>query len=139
MSASKCAYCDKGETLAAFGIEVQVLDSATVYLFKEQSHPGRLIIAPNAHVANLTDLSDADRNAFFADLARAARALQKAYNPDKINYGAFGDTAGHLHFHLVPKYKDGFEWGTVFAMNPGQTFLDEKGYDEAIAKIRAAL
>lgn len=139
MGAATCAYCDKGTALAAFGIEIQKLDAATVYLFKEQSHPGRVIVAANKHVANLTDLSDAERDAFFADVARAGKALQKAFNPDKINYGAYGDTSGHLHFHLVPKYRDGFEWGSTFAMNPGEKFLDDKGNADVIAKIKAAL
>ena len=41
--------------------------------------------------------------------------------------------------HLVPKYKDGFEWGGVFAMNPGQTKLTDAQYAEMIEKIKANL
>jgi len=36
---------------------------------------------------------------------------------------------------LVPKYKDAVEWGTVFAMNPGKTYLSDEQYNETIAKI----
>ena len=56
-----------------------------------------------------------------------------------MNYGAYGDTGCHLHMHLVPKYKDGFEWGGVFAMNPGQTKLTDAQYAEMIEKIKANL
>ena len=35
--------------------------------------------------------------------------MHEIFNPDKVNYGAYGDTGHHLHFHLVPKYKDGYE------------------------------
>ena len=59
--------------------------------------------------------------------------------PDKVNFGAYGDGGCHLHFHLVPKYKGEFEWGTPFAMNPGKTFLTEAEYGEMIEKIKAAL
>ena len=45
----------------------------------------------------------------------------------------------HLHFHLVPKYRDGFEWGGVFAMNPGREKLAPEGYEELIALIRSKL
>lgn len=41
--------------------------------------------------------------------------------------------------HLVPKYKDGFEWGTTFAMNPGKTYLTDSEYAEMIQKIKDAL
>jgi diadenosine tetraphosphate (Ap4A) HIT family hydrolase len=45
----------------------------------------------------------------------------------------------HLHFHLVPKYKDGFEWGGVFAMNPHEVTLTQEEYDELIGMIRAKM
>ncbi|MFQ8729698.1 MAG: HIT family protein [Enterocloster bolteae] len=34
-----------------------------------------------------------------------ARAVHKVFQPDKVNYGAYGDTGHHLHFHIVPKYE----------------------------------
>ena len=139
MSATKCHYCDKGESLAAIGIEVAKLSASTVYLFREQSHPGRLIVAYNAHVGDLAELADERRNAFFSDLARAAKAIQAVYQPDKINYGAYGDTLRHLHFHLVPKYQDGFEWGGIFTMNPQKVFLTDAEYAEAVKKLRQLL
>ena len=55
------------------------------------------------------------------------------------NYGAYGDTGHHLHFHLVPKYKDEFEWGGVFLMNPDRKYLTDAEYSEMIEKIKAAL
>ena len=59
------------------------------------------------HVSEMVNISDEDRNAYFAGVDRAANALHKAFSPDKINYGAYGDGGCHLHFHLVPKYKSG--------------------------------
>ncbi len=134
-----CGYCAGGEVLAAYGIPVCDLPASRLVLFKEQSHPGRCIVAYKEHVGDLAELSDADRDAFFADVARVARALHKVFKPDKINYGAYGDTSGHLHFHLVPKYKDDCEWGGVFAMNPGETFMTDEAYAQMIENIKAAL
>lgn len=130
-----CAYCMEGELLDKFGIKICDMDASSLVLFKEQSHKGRVIVAPKQHVGDMTLMSDEERNAYFADVNKAAAAIKKAFNPDKINFGAFGDTSGHLHFHLVPKYKDGFEWGTVFAMNPEKVFLSEDEYKEIMDKI----
>ena len=110
-----CGYCMGGELLDAFGIKICDLSVSTLILFREQSHPGRCIVAYKDHVSEITDISDEERNAFFADVRC------------------------HLHMHLVPKYKDGYEWGGVFAMNPGQTFLSDAAYADMIAKIRANL
>ena len=139
MKDQNCGYCVGGEPLAKFGIKICDLDVSQLILFKEQSHPGRCIVAYKDHVSELVDISDDERNRFFADVARAANAIHKAYNPDKVNYGAYGDGGCHLHFHLVPKYKDQYEWGTVFQMNPGEKYLSEDEYVEMIEKIKACL
>ena len=76
-----CAYCVHGEPLAKFGIYICDLTQTRLYLFKEQSHPGRVILANKDHVGCITDLSDEERNAFFADVAHVTRALNAAFHP----------------------------------------------------------
>ena len=139
MKDNNCGYCAGGEVLAKFGIPICELSVSSLILFKEQSHPGRCIVAYKDHVSELVDISEEDRNAFFADVARASKAIHAAFHPDKVNYGAYGDGGCHLHFHLVPKYKDQFEWGGVFQMNPGKTTLSDEAYAEMIETIKNAL
>ena len=139
MRDQNCAYCAGGELLDAFGIKICDLDVSQLILFKEQSHPGRCIVAYKDHVSEIVDISEEERNRCFADVNRAAKAIHAAFHPDKVNYGAYGDTGCHLHMHLVPKYKDQYEWGGVFAMNPGRTQLSDAEYEEMIEKIKACL
>ena len=139
MKDQNCGYCVGGEPLAKFGIKICDLKVSQLVLFKEQSHPGRVIVAYKDHISELVDISAEERALFFEDVAAAANAIHKAFHPDKVNYGAYGDGGCHLHFHLVPKYTGQFEWGTPFAMNPGKTYLTDGEYDEMIAKIKAAL
>ena len=115
------------------------MDTGFLYVFKEQSHPGRLILAHDKHISEMIELTDEERNAFFADVAKAARAIHKVFKPNKVNYGAYGDTGCHLHMHLVPKYEDGPEWGGVFEMNPGKVILPDAELEEIAEKIRQAL
>ncbi|MBQ7917104.1 MAG: HIT family protein [Firmicutes bacterium] len=136
---TNCAYCMENELLDKFGIKICELPTSKLYLFKEQSHPGRVIVAHKRHIGDMTVLTDEERNAYFADVAQVSRALQAAFHPDKVNYGAYGDTGCHLHFHLVPKYKDEYEWGGVFAMNPGEKTLSDEEYAELIKKIKENL
>ena len=135
----KCLYCGNKQLLDELMIKIADLDVSTLYLFREQSHPGRVIVAYKDHVSELVDISAEERALFFEDVAAAANALHKAFAPDKINYGAYGDGGCHLHFHLVPKYKDQFEWATTFAMKPGKTYLSDEEYAAMIEKIKAAL
>ncbi|MBQ7360435.1 MAG: HIT family protein [Lachnospiraceae bacterium] len=139
MKDTNCGYCMRGELLDKFGIFICELDVSSLILFKEQSKPGRCIVAYKDHVSEIVNISDDERNAFMADVTRAAKAIHAAFHPDKLNYGAYGDTGCHLHIHLVPKYKDQDEWGGVFQMNPNKTYLTDAEYEEMIAKIKANL
>lgn len=135
-----CGYCAEGEYLAAYGLKIGELAASKVYLFKEQSHKGRVIVASPLHVSEITALSATERAAFLEDVNRVSAAIHKLYSPTKVNYGAYGDTGHHLHFHLVPKYaNDAFEWGGTFAMNPKRVFLSDEEYARMVAEIRAEL
>lgn len=131
-----CSYCAEGELLAAFGIKICELPMSKLILFKEQSHRGRVIVACKKHVDDITELTAEERAQFTEDINKVAVCIHKVFNPDKINFGAYGDTMHHLHVHIVPKYKDGYEWGGVFAMNPHATELDDAGYEELIKLIK---
>ena len=121
-----CAYCVEGELLAKFGYPCCEMKTGKLYVFKEQSKRGRVILAHKKHVSELIELTDEERN-------------DKVFNPDKVNYGTYGDTGHHLHFHIVPKYKGGEEWGSTFEMNSGKTILTDAEYEEMAEAIRQAL
>ena len=134
-----CAYCDEGKLLDAFGIKICELPASKVYLFKEQSQRGRCIVASNFHVSEIVELSPDERHAFMDDVCKVATAIHKLFKPAKVNYGAYGDTGHHLHFHLVPKYADEFEWGGTFEMNPKRTTLSDGEYSALVDSIRKEL
>jgi diadenosine tetraphosphate (Ap4A) HIT family hydrolase len=73
------------------------------------------------------------------DVCQVAAAIQKAFSPAKINYGAYSDKLPHLHFHIVPKQENGFGFGGTFEMNPQKTYLNEAEYTETITRITNAL
>lgn len=139
MKDQNCAYCMQGELAAKFAYPVCEMESGFLYLFKEQSKRGRVILAYKEHVSEMVNISAEERNAFFGDVARAAEAVHKVFHPDKVNYGAYGDTGCHLHMHIVPKYQGGDEWGGTFAMNPDKVYLTEEEYEEMAVALRSAI
>lgn len=135
-----CFYCRKDQRLHDLMLEVAPLGVSTLYLFKEQTHRGRCVVAYRAHVNELFELPDRERDLFMQDVARAARAIKTACGPAKINYGAYSDKLPHLHFHLVPKYTGGPGWGSTFEMMPAaRQHLDAAGYAALIATLKSAL
>ena len=134
-----CLYCQNNQTQHDLMIEVAKLNVSRVFIFKEQTYHGRCLVAYNGHVDDLNLLSDEERNAFMADVANVTRAMQKVFHPAKINYGAYSDTLSHLHFHLIPKYEGGPDFGGVFRMNPKSVYLTDEEYAAMAADIKAAL
>lgn len=120
-------------------IHICDLSVSKAYLFKEQTYHGRCLVAYNEHVNDLNELTDEQRNAFMADVAKVTRAMQTLFNPEKINYGAYSDKLSHLHFHLAPKYVDGPDYGGTFQMNPGKVYLTDEEYAKMVADLRAEL
>ena len=135
----ECLYCQNNDTLHNLMIEVAKLSVSRMFIFKEQTYHGRCLVAYDKHVDDLNLLSDEERNAFMSDVAKLTRAMQKVFNPDKINYGAYSDTLEHLHFHLIPKYVGGPDFGGVFQMNPKQVYLTDEEYAKMAEDLKKAL
>ena len=136
---SECLYCQNNETLHNAMIKICDLEISQLFLFKEQSYPGRCNVVYKDHAVDFHELSDEQRNKFMRDVANVGKAIARAFNPDKINYGSYGDKISHLHIHVVPKYIDGLGFGAVFEMNPQKITLSDAEYAEIIKKIKAGL
>ena len=137
MKKEGCPYCNGGEALAKFGVLAFKTEVSQVIVFKDQSHKGRCIVAYDLdHKGEICELDEENRAKFLADVNDVAVALHKAYKPARLNYGAYGDTLGHLHFHLVPKYENGFEWGGTFQMNTGN-YASDSDIEEVVKTLKA--
>ncbi len=134
-----CMYCMEDERRDNLMIEIGQLSVSTVFLFKEQTYRGRCNVVYQDHVKELFHLDEDPLTAYMKDVKIVAAAIEKAFQPNKINYGAYGDTLHHLHMHIVPKYEGKENWGSTFEMNPGKTYLTEEEYQETIERIKKHL
>jgi len=135
-----CFYCRQDQRLHDLMIAIAPLSASTLYLFREQTHRGRCVVAYRGHVNELFELPAAELARFMQDVAQAARAIKTACGPKKINYGAYSDKLPHLHMHLVPKYEGGASWGSTFEMMPAtKKLLADVESAELIAAIKRAL
>ncbi|MEA5050193.1 MAG: HIT family protein [Oscillospiraceae bacterium] len=123
---SECVYCKYA--IPSHVVKVCDLDSSKVFLFKEQTHAGRCVVVEKNHHRELFELSDAELCGFMRDVSLVAKAINELYHPDKINYGSFSDTMGHIHFHIVPKWEGKEEWGGTFVISLDKTYLSDAEY-----------
>lgn len=136
-----CFYCDAHhEGREAIMFEVGEMKAGTLYLMKDQAHKGRCVVALKGHKKELFECAPQEMADYAEDIARASAAVKELWGCTKINLASFGDTNPHLHFHIVPKYEGGFEFGGSFAItNPEPVILSDAEYQEMIAALKEKL
>ena len=73
-------------------------------------NPGHLLVCPYRHIADYTDLNDAETAELAAFTRRAMRVVRHTSSPHGFNIGmnqgsvAGAGIAAHLHQHLVPRW-----------------------------------
>ena len=83
---------------------------ALVILNRYPYNNGHVMIAPNAHLANLEELPAATANDLMALTQRSLRVLRQALSPQGFNLGvnagkiAGAGVADHVHQHVVPRW-----------------------------------
>ncbi len=82
---------------------------------------GHLLVAPQRHVVDITDLSDQENSALIKKVKQAVVIVRHHLKPDGINVGLnLGEVAGagradHLHYHIVPRWQGDHNFMTVLA------------------------
>ena len=77
---------------------------------QEEGFPAFYRVIWTAHVAEFSDLSQADRHACMAVVAEVERVLRAQLLPTKINLAALGNMVPHLHWHVIARY----DWDSHF-------------------------
>lgn len=96
-----CPLCDvRGETALWQDTRCRVI------LANEPDYPGFLRVILHAHTREMTDLSAADQVALMRVVWAAETALREVLAPDKINLASLGNVVPHLHWHVIPRFRD---------------------------------
>lgn len=66
--------------------------------------PGYVCMVARSHVIEPFDLPERERAQFWDESMLVARALNKLFQPAKMNYEIHGNTMPHLHMHLHPRF-----------------------------------
>lgn len=68
--------------------------------------PGYCRVIWRAHVAEMTDLDPGSRRHLMNVVYAVEAALRSLVAPDKINLAALGNMVPHLHWHVIPRWRD---------------------------------
>ena len=100
-----CPFCELPDQriLHACDLGVVIRDAYPV-------SPGHTLVIPRRHVGSFFELTGDERIALLALLDEARAQLNAEFQPAAYNIGindgaAAGQTVGHLHMHLIPRFE----------------------------------
>jgi len=100
-----CVLCREAGGLPVWqGAQLRVIRA------QEEGFPAFYRVIWTAHAAELSDLSEVDRNTCMAVVAAVERVLRTELQPTKINLAALGNMVPHLHWHVIARH----DWDSHF-------------------------
>lgn len=96
------------------------LNLCQVRLVDNSNYPWIILIPMKNNIIEITDLNDQDYNLFNAELRKAARIMQNAFTPDKLNIATIGNIITQFHMHIIARFKNDklfpkTVWGNEFS------------------------
>lgn len=114
------------------------------YLPVNQMYRGHgILVFDPRHVTRLDRLSGDEWRSYAADLQGVVRTIGAVCKPDHFNVESLGNVMPHLHWHVIPRYKDDGRWGQpiwapdVNAQPERRLAADDRA--RLLAELRAAL
>jgi diadenosine tetraphosphate (Ap4A) HIT family hydrolase len=99
--AATCELCE-----APAGDVAYRCDKYRVVLVGDANYPGFCRVIWNRHVQEVTDLSQPDRALLMNAVWQVEQAVREVMRPDKVNLASLGNMVPHLHWHIIPRYRD---------------------------------
>lgn len=114
-----------------------------VVLVDDANHPGFCRVIWVAHVAEMTDLAAAERSVLMKAVCKVENALRAVLQPDKINLASLGNMTPHLHWHVIPRFRDDAHfptpvWGEALRVTDESALRRRAGMLPALRKALVA-
>ncbi len=141
---TNCVLC-KDELKPEEGQIIWRGDDCRVILVNDADLPGFCRVIWNRHVAEMSDLSHGERDHLMALVFAVEEALRHVMHPDKVNIATLGNMVPHIHWHVIPRFRDdaffpGSAWSQKTQETPKSVIDSRKQKAEQLpAAIRAVI
>lgn len=71
-----------------------------------ETYPGFCRAIWNRHIKEMSDLTSEERGVLMDAVFRVEAALRISLKPDKINLASLGNMTPHVHWHIIPRFKN---------------------------------
>ena len=72
----------------------------------DNDYPGFCRVVWRDHVPEMSDLTGAEQRHLMGVVNAVESALRALFRPDKVNLASLGNVVPHLHWHVIPRWRD---------------------------------
>ena len=72
----------------------------------DPDYPGFCRVILGRHVREMTELPEAERAELMAVVFAVEEVMRATMRPDKMNLASLGNMTPHVHWHVIPRYRD---------------------------------
>lgn len=92
-------------------------DFCRIVRIADADYPGFCRVILRQHAREMSELDAQDQTRLMQTVFATEAAIRAVYQPDKVNLASFGNVVPHLHWHVIPRWRDDRHfpqpvWGT---------------------------
>ena len=113
--------------------------SCRVVRVDDPYYPGFCRVIWNDHVCEMTDLETSQQAHLMRVVFAVESVVRQLFHPDKINLASFGNIVPHVHWHVIPRWRDDRHfpepvWGSVRRESiAAQPVVSDEAFAQAIS------
>lgn len=116
-------------------------ENVAVLQIDDAAYPGFCRVVWMRHVKEMTDLNAAERGHIMEVVWRVEQALRDVMRPEKVNLASFGNMTPHVHWHVIPRFRDDAHfphpsWAAVQRATPSEVLNARRAL---LPQLRAAI
>jgi diadenosine tetraphosphate (Ap4A) HIT family hydrolase len=81
-------------------------EACRVVRVDEPDYPGFVRVILRRHATEMADLSAGERGALMEVVFAVEEAVRETMKADKMNLASLGNQTPHVHWHVVPRFRD---------------------------------
>jgi diadenosine tetraphosphate (Ap4A) HIT family hydrolase len=81
-------------------------DKLRVVLIDDEGYRGYCRVECIHHIKEMTDLDEPLQLRIMRCVFKVEEALRKIFHPEKINLASLGNKTPHIHWHVIPRFKE---------------------------------
>jgi diadenosine tetraphosphate (Ap4A) HIT family hydrolase len=111
-----------------------------VVIVDEPDYPGFVRVILNRHAREMSDLGPAERDGLMRVVFEVEAAVRESMGADKMNVASLGNQTPHVHWHVIPRFRDDRHFPTpIWAAPQREAKVPDERIERAQAVARAIL